>query len=161
MKTNSIFAALTVAAGIAVVSLLASAQDKPMTASPLAIKGKTLTAASELKWIPLPGLDGAMQALVVGDPSKEAHRVFYKFPVGLKSPAHTHTSGDRGVTVSGTLGLAVEGAPVKKLGPGSFFSIGAGVPHVTSVEGSEPCVFYIEREGAFDVVVATEAGAKK
>ena len=129
-------------------------------AKPQKITGKTLIAAEELKWAPLPGIDGAMQAPVWGDPTKEAHRVFYKFPVGLKSPMHTHTAGDRGVIVSGTLSLAVEGAAAKKLPPGSYFSLAAGTPHITAVEGAEPCVFYIEREGPFDVVV-TEAGAKK
>jgi quercetin dioxygenase-like cupin family protein len=102
-----------------------------------------------------------MQVPVWGDPTKEGHRVFYKFPVGLKAPLHTHSFGDRGVILSGTLSLAVEGAPPKKLPPGSFFSLAGGTKHVTAVEGEEPCVFYIEREGPFDVVMASEAGAKK
>lgn len=150
-------------AALAVVSLVASAQTKETkeAQSPLAIRGKTLLAADELKWTPLPGIDGAHYATLAGDVFKEPHRAFFKYPVGLKSPVHTHTHGDRGVIVSGTLSLAVDGAPAKKLPPGSYFSIGAGVRHVTAVEGDQPCVFYMEREGPFDVVVASEAGAKK
>lgn len=117
---------------------------------------KSLIATSELKWVPLSGITGAEQALLWGDPAKEAHRVFFKYPVGLKSPPHTHTFGDRGVIVSGTLSLAVEGAPKKLLPPGSFFALPAGTRHVTAVEGSEPCVFYMEREGPFDVVVVDQ-----
>jgi quercetin dioxygenase-like cupin family protein len=155
------FAAL---AALVSIPLFANAQEKDMKdakVNPLKVSGKTLIAATELKWVPLPGLDGAQQALVAGDPTKEAHRVFYKFPVGLKSPMHNHSYGDRGVIVSGTLGLAVEGAPTKKLPPGSTFAIAAGIPHITTVEGPEPCVFWIEREGPFDVVVVEEAAAKK
>jgi quercetin dioxygenase-like cupin family protein len=135
--------------------------EKPAKAQPTKITGKTLIAADELKWEPLAGIEGAMQSPVFGDPTKEAHRVFYKFPVGMKAPLHTHTNGDRGVIISGTLALAVEGAAAKKLPPGSYFSLAGGTKHVTTVEGDAPCVFYVEREGPFDVVKVEEAGAKK
>src|SRR5204862_8162208 len=93
--------------------LAAAATQQEAPKSPVAkITGKTLIAANELKWEPLPGLAGSEEAKVVGDPAKEAHRAFFRFPVGMKSPQHSHTYGDRGVIVSGTLGLAVEGAPV-------------------------------------------------
>jgi quercetin dioxygenase-like cupin family protein len=149
-------------AALAAVALFVGAQEKDRDhkSDPTRISGKTLIAANELKWTALPGIEGAQQALVVGDPTKEAHRAFYRYPVGLKSPPHNHSNGDRGVVISGTLGLAVDGAPTKKLGPGSLFSLGAGVPHVTTVEGPEPCVFYIEREGAFDVVLVEDAAGK-
>ncbi len=146
---------------LGLVPWLLAAQQLENKGAAAKIMGKQLVAASELKWVPLPSIPGAEQAQLVGDVTKEAHRAFFKYPVGLKSPLHTHTHGDRGVIVSGTLSLAVEGAPAKKLGPGSFFSLAAGVRHVTAVEGDQPCVFYMEREGPFDVVVVEEAGAKK
>ena len=62
---------------------------------------------------------------------------------------------------AGALSMAVDGAPAKKLMPGSYFSIAAGIPHTTAVDGDQPCVFYIEREGAFDVVLKDAAGGKK
>lgn len=161
MQTQWKLAGVVATLALAAVPLFARGEEKESKIPAVKIAGKTLVAASELKWIPLPGLEGAQQALVAGDPTKEAHRVFYKFPVGLKSPLHNHTFGDRGVIVSGTLGLAVDGAPTKKLPPGSLFSIAAGIPHVTTVEGDEPCVFYLEREGPFDVVVVEEAAAKR
>ena len=145
---------LAAALGLAVVLCSAFALQAGAKTQDMKITGKTLIAVDELKWEALPGLPGAEQARLVGDPAKGAHRAFFKYPVGLKSPLHSHSSGDRGVIVSGTLSLAVEGAPAKRLPPGSFFSIGAGIPHVTAVEGDAPCVFFIEREGAFDVVVA-------
>ena len=159
MKMATTFLSGSVLA-LALVPWLVGAQQLENKAA-AKIMGKQLVAAGELKWVPLPAIPGAEQAALVGDPAKEAHRAFFKYPVGLKSPLHTHSHGDRGVIVSGTLSLAVDGAPAKKLGPGSFFSLAAGVRHVTAVEGDQPCVFYMEREGPFDVVVVEEAGAKK
>lgn len=117
------------------------------------ITGKTLIAADEMKWVPMPGLEGAQQVALFGDPTKEAHRILYKWPAGTKAPLHTHTYGDRGLIVSGTLSLAVEGAAPKMLPPGSYFSLAAGTKHITAVEGTAPCIFYIEREGSFDAVM--------
>ncbi|HUR29439.1 MAG TPA: cupin domain-containing protein [Planctomycetota bacterium] len=128
---------------------------------PMKITGTTLMPAADLKWVPMPGLEGATQCALWGDSTKEAHRIFYKWPAGTKAPLHTHTAGDRGVVVSGTLGLAVDGAAVKKLPPGSYFSLAAGTKHATSVEGDAACVFYIEREGPFDAVFVDEAGKKQ
>ena len=124
------------------------------------IAGRKLVAASEMKWVPLPGIEGAEQVLLFGDPAKGAHRALFKYPAGLKAPLHTHTHGDRGLIVSGTLSLAVEGEPAKRLPAGSWFSMAGGTKHVTEVPGEVPCVFYVERDGAFDVVVAGETAKK-
>jgi hypothetical protein len=145
---------------LALVPMLLSAQaEAPKTS--MKITGKTLMPVDELKWVPMPGLEGAQQAVLWGDPTKGPHRIFYKWAAGTKAPTHTHTNGDRGVVISGVLSLAVEGAAPKKLPPGSYFSLGGGVHHATAVEGDQPCVFYIEREGPFDAVMADSAGAPK
>lgn len=147
------------AAALFVLTALAPQKDGAPTCPP--IRGKTLLAAGDLKWTALPGIPGAEQAALVGDSAKDAHRAFFRYPVGLKSPPHTHSFGDRGVVVSGTLSLAVEDGAPKRLGPGSFFELAAGTRHVTAVEGDVPCVFYMEREGPFDVVAADAAPAPK
>lgn len=146
---------------LALVPLLMAAQAAPAKTPSQKITGTTLMPVGDLKWVPMPGLEGAQQAQLWGDPTKEAHRIFYKWAAGTKAPVHTHTSGDRGVVISGTLSLAVEGAPPKMLPAGSFFSLAGGVKHATAVEGNAPCVFYIEREGPFDAVMVQEAGAQK
>jgi len=124
------------------------------------IAGTTLWPASDIKWSPMAGIEGAQQAPLWGDPTKEAHGILYKWPAGTKVPLHTHTFGDRGVVVSGTMTLAVDGAPAKKLPPGSYFSMAGGTKHETGCEDGAPCVFFIEREGMFDANMV-EAGAKK
>lgn len=149
------------AAGALALGVLAACTCTRGADGCLPIERSQLLAAQELDWRPLPGIAGAEQAPLVGDPFEGAHRAYFRYPVGLASPLHAHTYGDRGVVVSGTLSLAVEGAPAKRLPAGSFFSIPAGVPHVTRVEGSEPCVFFMEREGPFDVVLVETASTAR
>lgn len=135
-------------------------QTQDAKATPAKITGATLSPAGDLKWSPMAGLEGAEQSPLWGDPTKEAHGIFYKWPAGTKVPLHTHTFGDRGVVISGTMTLAVDGAPPKKLPPGSYFSLAGGTKHATGCEDGAPCVFFIQREGLFDAVMV-EAGAKK
>lgn len=160
MNTYRKLALVAAGFGLAAIPMLLAAQTPANTKSQK-ITGTTLTAADELKWTPMTDIPGAQMAAVWGDPAKEAHRVFFKFPSGMKAPVHTHTNGDRGVVISGTLSLTPEGGAAKKLPPGSFFSMAGGIKHSTAVEGDAPCIFYVEREGPWDVVMATEAGAKK
>ena len=144
--------AFVAGAAFALLPILVAAQAQNAK-TPAKITGKTLIAAGEMKWVPMPGLEGAMQVPLFGDPTKEAHRILYKWPAGTKAPLHKHTAGDRGVIVSGTLSLAVEGAPPKMLPAGSYFSLAGGVQHATAAEGDTPCIFYLEREGPFDAVM--------
>ncbi|MBI5362134.1 MAG: DUF4437 domain-containing protein [Planctomycetes bacterium] len=160
MKPLTTVSVLLLGLALGATPLLLSAQSE-MPAKPARVAGKTLLAASDMKWVPMPGLDGATQVALFGDPTKEAHRILYKWPAGTKAPLHTHTHGDRGLIVSGTLSLAVEGAAKKLLPSGSYFSLAAGVKHVTEVEGEAPCVFYVEREGAFDAVMVEAASAPR
>lgn len=144
---------------LGLVPLFAAARTTEAQATK--ISGKTLMPASEMKWVPMPGLDGAQQVALWGDSTKEAHRILYKWAAGTKAPVHTHTYGDRGLVVSGTLSLAVEGAAPKHLPAGSYFSLGGGVKHATAVEGDAPCVFYIERDGPFDARMVDEVKPAK
>jgi len=160
---NKIHAVSLFTTGLALglVPLFLSSQAAPAAEKAAKITGQTLMPAADMKWVPMPGLDGAQQVPLWGDPTKAAHRILYKWAAGTKAPLHSHTSGDRGVIVSGTLSLTLEGAEPKLLGPGSYFSLAGGVKHVTAVEGDTACVFYIEREGAFDAVMAAPATAPK
>ena len=146
---------------LGLVPLFLSAQTAAPMTQATKITGKTLMPAADMKWVPMPGLEGAQQVPLWGDSTKEAHRILYKWAKGTKAPTHTHTSGDRGLVVSGTLSLAVDGAAPKLLPAGSYFSLAGGVKHATAVEGDAPCVFFIEREGAFDAISAEAASAPK
>ena len=121
---------------------------------------KDLRPASELRWEPMPGLDGAQQAPLWGDPAKGPHGILYKWKGGLSAPLHTHTNGDRGVIVSGVLTLAVYGETPKNLKAGSYFSMSGGTKHTTSCKAGADCVFFVHREGMFDATMV-DAKAKQ
>ena len=112
---------------------------------------KTLWSPGEVKWAPMAGLPGAREATLWGDPTKGEHGILYRWPAGTNVPVHWHTHGDRGVVVSGTMTLAVDGAAAKDLPPGSYFSLGGGIKHATGCKAGADCVFFIHREGMFDV----------
>lgn len=161
MKANLQSISLARVVAVAVVPWLVTACAMTGHNECCEVKGLALIPAGELKWTPLPGIPGAEQVMLCGDTAKSPHRALFKYPVGLSAPLHSHSHGDRAVIVSGWLSLGVPGAATKKLGPGSYFSIAAGIDHVTKVEGDQPCVFYIERTGPFDVVIAADGAAKK
>jgi quercetin dioxygenase-like cupin family protein len=129
-------------------------QKPPPIPIPVKITGKTLMAPDELKWTPVTGIEGARQAVLWGDPQKGAHGVIYMWPAGAKLEEHSHTAGDRGIVLQGTLILEVDGLGTKRLPAGSYFSLEGGTKHTTSVEASVPCQFFVEREGAHDVVIS-------
>jgi hypothetical protein len=122
---------------------------------------KDLRPASEIRWEPMPGLDGAQQAPLWGDPAKGPHTILYKWKGGLIAPLHTHTNGDRGVVVSGVLTLAVYGETPKNLKAGSYFSMSGGTKHTTSCKEGADCVFYVYRDGPFDAVMIETPGTEK
>jgi quercetin dioxygenase-like cupin family protein len=158
MKIESRLLFLAAGALMVFVPLLTALQNPPPVQSPLPIPipgkitDKKLIPFEELKWAPMPEIDGAQEAVLWGEPAKGAHRILYMWPAGAKLAEHSHTHGDRGLVVTGTLTISIEGAAAKRLPPGSWFSIAGGVKHVTEVDSSAPCMFYIEREGPFDIV---------
>jgi quercetin dioxygenase-like cupin family protein len=149
MKRTTVYTALAVAALAGAVAIAAEARIAPNTA--------TFWPAAQIKWQPMAGLPGASEAHLWGDPTKEAHGVLYRWPAGTAAPLHHHSHGDRGVIVSGSLVITPDGGREQVLGPGSYFTMAAGVKHTTTCKTGAECVFFVAREGAFDVVMA---GAK-
>lgn len=114
---------------------------------------KVLWPAPEMRWELMPGLPGAQQARLWGDPVRTEHGILYRWKAGTNVPVHTHSNGDRGVIIAGVLTLAVEGGPVQEFPPGSYFSMAGGVRHATTCRKGRDCVFFIQREGPFDAVM--------
>lgn len=122
---------------------------------------KDLRPASDIRWEPMPGLDGAQQSPLWGDPTKGPHGILYKWKAGLAAPLHTHTNGDRAVIVSGTLTVAVFGETPKNLKAGSYFSMAGGTKHTTTCMAGADCVFFLYRDGPFDAVMVETKPADK
>ena len=109
-----------------------------------------VVANADLKWKDMG--NGVQAAPVSGDMDKGPSRFFLKYPVGLVTPKHHHTTDHYGTLVSGTVTLTVDGHD-HKLGPGSYFSFTNKAPHTAKVEGDEAAVFFVQADSAWDVVI--------
>ena len=135
------------------VMILAVATALMASASALvAGAGKSaVVSKADLKWKDM-GIPGVAAACVSGDMEKGKSRFYLKYPVGFVTPAHHHSADHYVTVVSGTITLTVDGKD-HKLGPGSYFELTGGAPHVAKVEGNEEAVMFIEADSPWDVVM--------
>lgn len=139
MRRNQLVMAVLAAALMAAGSMVAHGADKT-----------TVVAKADLKWKDMG--NGIAAAPVSGDMDKGPSRFFLKYPVGLVTPLHHHTTDHYVALVSGAVTLTVDGKDYK-LTPGSYFALTDKKPHVAKVEGSEEAVFFIQADGPWDVVM--------
>jgi len=132
--------------------MMALAAVLAMASSVVIGKEKTMVIGNEsLTWKDM-GIPGVQSAVVTGDMTKGPSRFFLKYPVGLVTPAHHHTTDHYVTLVSGTLLLTVDGKETR-LTPGSFFALTDKAVHVGKVEGDQPAIMFIEADGPWDVVM--------
>jgi mannose-6-phosphate isomerase-like protein (cupin superfamily) len=117
----------------------------------LAAGNAVVVAKADLTWKEL-GVPGLAAAQVSGDMTTGASRFFLKYPVGFVTPKHHHTADHYATVVSGTIILTVNGKDYT-LGPGSYFALTGMAPHIAKVVGDEDTVFFIQADGAWDVVM--------
>lgn len=108
----------------------------------------------DLQWGPCPPFlpQGCGIAVLHGDPSKPNVDVFFKVPGGAKIAAHTHTSAERMVLVSGKLEVKYDGQSAVTLKPGMYAYGPAGQPHEATCAKGDPCVLFIAFESPLDAV---------
>lgn len=140
MKTKSILIAILAVALAAATSALAADSDHTVV----------LTKA-DLKWTGM-GNSGIATAQVSGDMGKGGSRFFLKYPAGLVTPLHHHTTNHHVTVISGSMTLTVGGKD-HLLGPGSYFMLADKAPHIAKVEGSEDAIMFIQAEAPWDVVM--------
>ena len=118
-------------------------------------------AEAKLQWGPCPPFlpKGCGIAVLHGDPAKPNVDVFLKVPAGSTIPAHTHTSAERMVLVSGELDVTYEGQAPIKLKRGSYAYGPAGKSHHAVCAKGAPCVLFIAFESPLDAM-PTAAPAK-
>ena len=134
--------------------------------APLAAKGKG-GAGKEVVW---PARDitfeqtpakGVMKADLWGSAAKGAHGSLVKFAAGTDNGLHTHTYDIKAVVVSGNFLYGSGEEPAKKLGPGSYLFIPAGMKHTSGCDAGADCLFFEEQPGKFDIKPVKEGGAGK
>lgn len=109
---------------------------------------------AELAWTDLDpkGAPGVKVATLWGDIAKGAFGALIELPPGFEAPMHTHTHAMKVVILSGTYIQLPKGKPEFRLGPRSYFQQpGGDYQHITRCDRAEPCVFFVESEGAFDL----------
>lgn len=143
--------------GFAALILMASCTkaeiDTPETAGlePIPIP------AADLEWVELDptGAPGVKLATLWGDPTSGPFGAFFLLPAGFAAPFHTHTHAMKLIIVSGTYIQQPDGAPAFRLGRGSYLmQPGGDYRHTTSCDSDSECLFFVEAEGAFDLMVA-------
>ncbi len=104
----------------------------------------------DTKWTEVPGRQGVEQAILWGNPNKEAHGLLTKFARGTENLHQKHRSGERGVVVSGTFIVGLENQDQKQLAPGSYLFVPAGVTHTEACTPDADCILFTERLGMAD-----------
>lgn len=128
----------------------AAAPAAPAADVPLAIAA----AAPDLQWAGCPAIfpPGCAIAVLHGSPAEPAADVFLRIPPGYVIPAHSHTSAERMVLVSGQLDVTYAGHPTARLQRGDYAYGPAALPHVARCSGAEACILFIAFNGAVDAL---------
>ncbi len=128
----------------------------PMTALAQSATPLVVVPAGEMKWADLgPGAPGVRIANLWGNYATGAFGALIRLPAGFAAPLHTHSHDMKVVILSGTYVQAPEGKPEFRLGHGSYFQQPGGkYRHTTSCDKAAECVFFVESNGAFDLLPA-------
>ena len=145
--TNRILRA-ALAAGLLGLAMVGGSQAQPSSGVPLAIRA----GDPALKWGPCPPIfpKGCEIAVLHGDPAQPNADVFLRVRGGQQLPAHTHTSAERMILVSGQLRVKYKGVAAATLTPGMYAYGPAGSPHEASCLGRQSCTLFIAFEGPVD-----------
>jgi hypothetical protein len=129
--------------------------DLPLKAREKQDKRTRIVPASELTWTDVMDSNGLPLGLrtvdVWGNAHQGAHGSLTKFPAGFAEPLHRHSNPIRVVVLSGIMRFVVDGVESVDLGPESYVSIAADVPHFARCAGTAPCEVLIEQDAAMDV----------
>lgn len=113
-----------------------------------------------LQWGPCPEFfpAGCQIAALHGDPAKPNADVFFRVPAQYDLPAHSHTSAERMVLVSGELHVTYDGQDPAILRPGMYAYGPAKAVHRGRCMSNEPCVLFIAFEGPVDAAPLAATG---
>ncbi len=138
-------------------------------ASAILLSGTALAAADvplakrasdpAIAWGPCPTIfpAGCEITILRGDPSRPNADALLRIPAGYAIPAHSHTSAERMVLVSGKMTVQYQGHAATTLEAGDYAYGPAGLPHKAVCEAGGQCVLFIAFEQAVDAVPFTGA----
>src|SRR5262245_1446790 len=107
---------------------------------------------SALKWGPCPPIfpAGCEIAVLQGDPAKPNADVFLRVPAKYEIPAHSHTSAERMILVTGQLQVTYKGQAPATLDVGTYAYGPAKLAHKASCLSEDPCTLFIAFEHPVD-----------
>jgi quercetin dioxygenase-like cupin family protein len=110
--------------------------------------------AADLQWGDCPAIfpPGCRISVLHGNPAEPGADVFLRVPSGYTIPAHSHTSAERMVLVSGQLDVTYAGHPTVSLQRGDYAYGPAALPHTARCNGAEACTLFIAFNGAVDAL---------
>ena len=123
-------------------------------------KAPVLWPAGAIQWAEDPDMKGTYLAALWGDPKKGAYGTLEKWAAGTEVKLHTHSHDVKGVIVSGTLTLTLDGKTTE-LGPGSYLFMPGWHPHSTKCSPGADCIFFAEQPGMADTKPLEAAATKK
>ena len=142
------------------------AADSPEAAKAAAGEHERPLAISQvdatLQWADCPALfpPGCKMAVLHGTPAEPAADVFLRVPSGYTIPAHSHTSAERMILVSGQLDVTYAGHATVSLKRGDYAYGPAQLPHTARCNGPEACTLFIAFNSAVDAIPFAVAIAK-
>lgn len=111
-----------------------------------------------IEWGPCPEFfpETCRIGVLHGDPAEPHADIFFRVPGNTDLPAHTHTSAERMVLISGRMSVDYEGQETAMLEPGTYAWGPPGLPHsATCLEGDD-CVLFIAFNGPVDAMPVQE-----
>ena len=162
MRTRNVLAFAASLVLATAVAAQGSGETKAKTAPKAGASQPVIMPGGDLKWADLDptGAPGVKIADLWGNHAKGAYGAFFKLPAGFAVGLHKHTHPMKLVMVSGTYIQGPEGKPEFRLGPGSYLmQPGGDYWHTTACDKASECLFFVESDGAFDLLVM-DAGGK-
>jgi uncharacterized RmlC-like cupin family protein len=143
---------IAVAAWALMVTATAAEQDGELRVTPAEIERMAKSGAGA----GTSGVAGIRTTILMGDPTKAGpYTIELRVPAHTRIQAHTHRDARSATVVSGTwyfgYGDKASDSLVKKLGPGSFYTEPASLPHF-ALTRDQPAVVYITGMGPTDTV---------
>ena len=114
----------------------------------------------ELDWKADKTFPSVQSVLLWGDPATGEHAMLRKFPAGFAPPPHRHPATERLVVVSGTITVRYADSKEKRLGPGSYSEIPAGMEHAVKCLDDAACIFVLASPGAFAIIPSSPTKKK-
>ena len=111
----------------------------------------TLKTGTDMDWSETP--EGVAFAPLHGDRFSEPYQSLVRLPSGTVSPLHIKSANMFGIMIEGEMVHYADGVDPKtapRIGPGSYYAIPAGLPHVSACVSASPCITYLYQDGAFD-----------